>query len=174
MLKSSVACRSYGPGRSLFVCFGFLASSSTTRLCRGRAPRQSVWQFYVLPHMRQSWETMTSFLAGHIILTPNQPVGSGRPQRDRTRDLLTRSRALYRLSYRAPHWKVSWLKKFFWKHFFLVIGIKYYWQNHFQSFWAVKIFTFMFYEYSTSFIYMTYIRKNKLQQPFSQKVTNTI
>ena len=60
---------------------GFLTSSSTTRLYRGRAPRQSVWQFYVLPHMRQSWETMTSISAGHIILTPTQPVGSGRPQR---------------------------------------------------------------------------------------------
>ena len=33
---------------------GFLTSSSITRLYRGRAPRQSVWQFYVLPHMRQS------------------------------------------------------------------------------------------------------------------------
>ena len=60
---------------------GFLTSSSTTRLYRGRAPRQSVWQFYVLPHMRQSWETMTSISAGHIILTPTQPVGSKRPQR---------------------------------------------------------------------------------------------
>ena len=69
-----------------FVCFfvclvGFSTSSSTTRLYRGRAQRQSVWQFYVLPHMRQSWETMTSVSAGHIILTPTQPVGSGRPQR---------------------------------------------------------------------------------------------
>ena len=65
----------------LFVCLVvFLTSSSTTRLYRGRAPRQSVWQFYVLPHMRQSWETMTSISAGHIILTPTQPVGSGRPQ----------------------------------------------------------------------------------------------
>ena len=44
---------------------GFLTSSSTTRLYRGRAPRQSVWQFYVLPHMRQSWETMASVSAGH-------------------------------------------------------------------------------------------------------------
>ena len=62
----------------LFVClFGFLTSSSTTRLYRGRAPRQCC----VLPHMRQSWETMTSLSAGHIILTPTQPVGSGRPQR---------------------------------------------------------------------------------------------
>ena len=32
--------------------------------------------------MRQSWETMTSVSAGHIILTPTQPVGSGRPQRE--------------------------------------------------------------------------------------------
>ena len=31
--------------------------------------------------MRQSWETMTSISAGQIILTPIQPVGSGRPQR---------------------------------------------------------------------------------------------
>ena len=51
-----------------------LLSSSTTRLYRGRAPRQSVWQFYVLPHLRQSWETMTSVSVGHIILTPSQPV----------------------------------------------------------------------------------------------------
>ena len=33
-------------------------------------------------HMRQSWETMTSVSAGHIILTPTQPIGSGRPQRE--------------------------------------------------------------------------------------------
>ena len=31
--------------------------------------------------MRQRWETMTSISAGHIILTPTQPAGSGRPQR---------------------------------------------------------------------------------------------
>ena len=30
--------------------------------------------------MSQSWETMTSVSAGHIILTPTQAVGSGRPQ----------------------------------------------------------------------------------------------
>ena len=74
------------PGQSTFYCLfvcllGFLTSSSTTRLYRGRAPRQSVWQFYVLPHMRQTWETMTSISAGHIILTPTQLLGSGRPQR---------------------------------------------------------------------------------------------
>ena len=49
----------------------------------------------MLPHTRQSRETMTSVSACHIILTPTQPEESG----DRTQDLLTRSRALYRLSY---------------------------------------------------------------------------
>ena len=43
---------------------------------------------------------MTSVLAGHIILTPTQPVGSER--RKRSHDLLTRSCALYSLSYRVP------------------------------------------------------------------------
>ena len=65
-----------------FGLVGFLTSSSTTRLYRRRAPRQSVWQFYVLPHMRQSWDATTSVTTGHIILTPTQPVGSGRPQRE--------------------------------------------------------------------------------------------
>ena len=65
---------------SAFCLVGFLTSSSTTRLYRGRAQRQSVCQFYVLPRMRQSWETMTSVSASHIILTPTQPVGSGRPK----------------------------------------------------------------------------------------------
>ena len=79
---------------------GFLTSSSTTRLYRGRAPRQSVWQFYVLAHMRQSWETMASVSAGHIILTPDPTSReAGGHSGNRTRDLLTRSRALYRLSY---------------------------------------------------------------------------
>ena len=32
--------------------------------------------------MRQSWETMTSVSADHIIPTTTQPVGSGRPQRE--------------------------------------------------------------------------------------------
>ena len=40
---------------------------------------------------------MTSVLAGRIILTPTQPVGSG--LEDRAYDLLNRSRALYLLSY---------------------------------------------------------------------------
>ena len=36
----------------------------------------------MLPHARQSGETLISVSAGHIILTPTQPVGSGRPQRE--------------------------------------------------------------------------------------------
>ena len=48
---------------------GFLTSSSTTILgyIADRPQDKSVWQSYVLPHMRQSWETMTSVSAGHII-----------------------------------------------------------------------------------------------------------
>ena len=63
--------------RVLFVWLvGFLTSSSTTRLYRGQAPRLSFRQYYALPHTRQSWETMTSVSAGHIIRTPTQPPSS--------------------------------------------------------------------------------------------------
>ena len=41
-----------------------------------------IWQLYVLPHTRQSGETMTSVSAGHIILTPTQAVESGLPQQE--------------------------------------------------------------------------------------------
>ena len=47
---------------------------------------------------RDSGDTMTSVSAGHIILTPIQPVESG----NQTQDFLTKSDALYRLSYRRP------------------------------------------------------------------------
>ena len=86
----------YSIEKSCACLFGFLRSSSTTRLYRGRAPRQSIWQFYVLPHMRQSWETMTSVLAGHIILIPTQPVGSGRPQQE------SKPRPLHQESHTLP------------------------------------------------------------------------
>ena len=42
-------------------------------------PKTDIRQFYVLPHTRQSGKTMTSVSAGHIILTPTQPIGSGQP-----------------------------------------------------------------------------------------------
>ena len=81
---------------------GFLTSSSTTTLYRGRAPRQSVWQFYVLPHKRQSWETMTSVSAGHIILTLTQPVGSGRSLRETNPVSPHQESRALPLSYHAP------------------------------------------------------------------------
>ena len=67
----------------LFVWLvGFLTSSSTTSLYRGWNTRLASDNFTcVLPHTRQSGETMTSVSAGHIIRTPTQPVRSGRPQR---------------------------------------------------------------------------------------------
>ena len=57
----------------------FLTSSSTTMLYRGRVPSLASDNLYVLPHTRQSGETMASVSSCHIILT--QPVGSERPQR---------------------------------------------------------------------------------------------
>ena len=62
-----------------FLNVGLLVNNQTISRT---GPKTNVWQFYVLPHMRQRWEIMTSvsLLAGHIILTPTQPVGSGRPQ----------------------------------------------------------------------------------------------
>ena len=80
-----------------FVCLvgwlvGFLTSSSTTRLYRGRASRQSVWQLYVLPHMRQSWATMTSVSAGHILLTPTQRESNSGPPHQESRALPTELR----------------------------------------------------------------------------------
>ena len=57
---------------------GFLTSSSTTRLYRGRAPRQSV--NFTCCH---TWDRAgRPCLSCHIILTPTQPVGSERPQRE--------------------------------------------------------------------------------------------
>ena len=58
------------PHTHTFCLICFLTSSSTTRLALSRmGPKTDVWQFYVLPNTKQSWETMTSVSAGHIILT---------------------------------------------------------------------------------------------------------
>ena len=63
---------------ALFVCLvGFLTPSSTTGLYNGRALRQSVCQFYVLPHMGQSWETMTSVSAGQRWRAEDHVAGLG-------------------------------------------------------------------------------------------------
>ena len=51
--------------------------------------------------MRQSGETMTSVSAGHIILTPTQPVRERAATAGIERGPLTKSRALYRLEVTA-------------------------------------------------------------------------
>ena len=76
----------WGPNKTRGFCFvwlvGFLLTpSSATRLYPGRVPRLTSGNLNVLPLTRQSGEIMTSISAGRIILTPTQPVGSGRPQR---------------------------------------------------------------------------------------------
>ena len=57
----------------------FLTSSSTTMLYRGWVPSLTSDNLCVLPHTRQSGETMASVSSCHIILT--QPVGSKQPRR---------------------------------------------------------------------------------------------
>ena len=86
----------------IVVLFDFLTSSLTTRLYCGRAQIQSVWQFYLLPHMRQSWEIMTSLSASQIILTPTQPVGSGWPQREYNPEPPHQKSRTLPTDYRAP------------------------------------------------------------------------
>ena len=84
-----------------FCLFGFLTSSSTTSLFRGRAPRQSVWQFYVLPQWDGAGRPW--LLSQPVRLywhRPNQYRAVGHSG-NRTRDLFTRSRALYQMSYRT-------------------------------------------------------------------------
>ena len=56
--------------------------SSTARLYRGRVLRLTSDKFLLATTTRQSGDTMTSVSAGHIILTPTQPVESGRLQRE--------------------------------------------------------------------------------------------
>ena len=80
-----------------FVCLiGFWTSSSTTRLYRRQVPRLTSDNFM---YMRQSRDTKTSVSAGHVILTPPNQWGAGGHRGNQTRDLLTKSRAFYRLSY---------------------------------------------------------------------------
>ena len=72
-------CSENGSGKIWLV--GFLTPSSTTRIYPGRVLRMRCENF-TFCHTRDSGETMTSVSAGHIILTPTQPVESGRPQRE--------------------------------------------------------------------------------------------
>ena len=56
----------------LAIClFGFLTSSSTTRLYRGRVPRLTSDNFRCF-HTRDRAGIMTSVSAGHIMLTPSK------------------------------------------------------------------------------------------------------
>ena len=62
--------------QALFVClFGFLTSSSTTRLYRRRAPRQERLTILRAATHETELETMTSVSAGHIIQTPTTCSG---------------------------------------------------------------------------------------------------
>ena len=61
--------------------------------------------------MRQSGKTMASVSAGHIILTPPNQQGAFGHSGDQTQNLLTRSGALYQLSYHAPNIRSKKKKK---------------------------------------------------------------
>ena len=81
-LRTALEQCSLNPVQVIVCMFGWCPNVLIINQAISRAgPKTDVWQFYVLPHTRQSGETMTSVSAGHIILTPIQPVGSGRPQR---------------------------------------------------------------------------------------------
>ena len=70
--------------QSFYVCLVgllMLSSVSTTRLYRERVQRLSSGNFTCCHTRVESGETMTSVSAGHIILTPTQPVGSRWPKR---------------------------------------------------------------------------------------------
>ena len=103
--------------RALFVClFGFLTSSSTTRLYRGRAPRQE--RLTILRAATHETELGDHVSAGHIIQTPTQPVGSGRPQRESNPGPPHQESRALPQSYRAPlaqelstgKWRKLWLR----------------------------------------------------------------
>ena len=109
---------------------------------------------------------MSAFYSGPQVETLPPPGGNLRPILDRSISYPNPKLTCYvkiqcRLQELWPLKGHSVNKEIFWGIFFLVIGIEYYLQNHFQSFWVVKLFTFMFYEYSISSIYRSYIRKKQ-------------
>ena len=111
--------------------FGFFMSPSAAQLYNGRVPRLTSDNFTCCPphtHMRQSEDTMTSVsaghtrpryslvvdedfkkptkqTAGHIMLTPTQPVGSGRSQRESNPRLLTGSLSVGRTALGGKRFK---------------------------------------------------------------------
>ena len=66
-------------GISIVCLIGFLTSSSATRISR-MGSRLTPDNLTCCHTERQSGKTMTSVSADHIILTPTQPIGRGRPQ----------------------------------------------------------------------------------------------
>ena len=93
---------------AFFCLVGFLTSSSTTRLYRGRAPRQErLTILRAATHETELGDHDFCLSRSMIIQTPTQPVGSGRPQREsNTGPHHQESRALPQ-SYRAPTNKYS-------------------------------------------------------------------
>ena len=88
--------------KQYFVCLfgwlvGFLTSSSTTRLYRGRVLRLTSDNFTVLPHTRERERGDHDFYLSLSHYTDTDPTS-----RNRTQDHLTRSCALYPLSYNVP------------------------------------------------------------------------
>ena len=88
--------------QSLLV--GFLTSLPATRLYRGWALRLTFDNFTCCHTETEQRDHNFCLRRSHyrLILTRNQPVGTGRPEGDQIHDHLTMSGALYRLSYRAP------------------------------------------------------------------------
>ena len=81
---------------------GFLTSSSTTRLYRGRVPRLTSDNFTCC-HTGEWGDHDFCLTRSHY--TDTHPTSRERTTTvgiEPTQDLLTRSRALYRLNYRAP------------------------------------------------------------------------
>ena len=60
---------------------GWLVGVLTTRLSRGRVPKLTSDYLHASTHETERRDHgFSTVSAGHIILTPIQPVGSGRPQ----------------------------------------------------------------------------------------------
>ena len=85
---------------------GFLTSSSTIRLYHGRAPRQTI--LGASTHETELGDHDFCLSRSHYTDTDStsRKREAGGHSGNRTRDLLTRSRVLCRLSYRAPRMMV--------------------------------------------------------------------
>ena len=90
-----------------FECLvGCSTSLSATRLSRGWFPRLTP-DIFTCCCDTETERGDHAFAAGHIIPTLTQPHGAGARGGNRAHDLLTRSRSLYRLSYRRDNYHGS-------------------------------------------------------------------